>query len=343
MKIFFSDYSNKFRQNRRGWYSFIILSYIFMLTLFAEFIANDKPLLIYYKNTFYCPIFHQYQDNDFGGTLPIPANFKDPLTASSIQKNGWMIWPLIPFDPESIDDYFAASPPNKPSFCHWLGTDDQGRDVLTRIIYGVRSTLIFSLLLTILSGAIGICIGGIQGYFGGKIDLIGQRLVEIWSSIPILITLMVISNIMEFNFWRLLGMMVIFKWMRFVPIIRAEFLRARNLNYVQAAKAMGVHPFTIMMRHILPNIISAPLSLLPFILSSAIGMLATLEFLGFSLPSSFPSLGEIIYQGKNNLHAPWIILSGFTVLSTILILIIFMGEGLRDAFRYNHQQDPQLL
>ena len=342
--ISFTHYQwQKFRSNKRAFWSLRILTVLLGISFLGEFIANDKPLLVYYEGDLYSPIIKTYPESVFGGDLPIEANYYDPFIRQRIEKSGWMIWPIIPYHHETLDYELDVPPPVAPSAKHWLGTDDQGRDLAARLIYGMRSTLVFAFALTFFSAFLGTLMGSLQGYFGGWLDLFGQRLLEVWSSIPVLLTLIILCSVIEPTFWWLLGIMGMFKWMAFVPVVRAEFLRARNLNYVRAARAMGVHPLRIIQRHILPNVISAPLTLMPFVLTTAIVMVATLEFLGFTLPSHIPSLGEIINQGKNNLYAPWIGISGFVSLSSLLILLIFIGEGLRDTYQHKQPLNEELL
>jgi microcin C transport system permease protein len=309
----------------------------------AEFIANDKPLFVYYKSHCYFPVFKQYPERDFGGTFETEANYRDPFVKKLIEKEGWMLWPLIPYGYDTVNYELTRSVPAPPSAENWLGTDDQGRDLLARLIYGCRFSILFGLSVMMLSAVIGFFMGAIQGYFGGYVDLILQRFTEIWAGLPILFLLITLSSLMEPGFWSLLLLMGLFKWMMIVPIVRAEFLRARNFDYVRAAKSLGIGSTSIILRHILPNIVSAPLTLLPFVLITAISLLSTLDFLGFGLPAGSPSLGEILYQGKNNLSAPWIGISSFVTLSVLLSSLVFIGEGVREAFRPNQMSGDTLL
>ena len=323
----------RFFAHRRSLIAFWVFAGLLIVSLFANLIANDKPLLVYYKGSVYTPVFAFYSEKDFGGTFETEANYKDPYVKQLIQKDGWAIWPPIPYAFNTVNYELNRPAPAPPSWENWLGTDDQGRDLLARLIYGYRFSLLFSLTLTIFSVVVGFIVGAVQGYFGGLTDLVTQRFMEIWSGFPIIFLLIILYSVVEPNFWWLLFFMGLFKWMIIVPIVRAEFLKARNFDYVRAAKAMGVSPVKIMFRHIMPNVISGPLTMIPFILISSISMLATLDFLGFGLPLGSPSLGEILSQGKNNLTAPWIGISGFMSLSILLVSLVFIGEGVRDSFR----------
>jgi len=322
----------QFKTNKRGFRSLVIFLIFFVITLFAEFIANDKPILISYRGQFYMPIVTFYSEKKFGGEFETEANYRDPFVQDLIHDQGWMIWPLIPFSYDTMNDTLDGPAPTPPTLENLLGTDDQGRDVLTRIIYGFRISILFGLCLTLLSSVIGITAGAIQGYFGGKIDLIFQRFIEIWSGLPTLFLLIILGSIVEPNFWWLLGLMVLFKWVAFVPVVRAEFLKVRNYDYVKAAHVLGIPQFQIMWRHILPNAMVATLTFMPFILSRSITVLTSLDFLGFGLPPGSPSLGEMLAQGKNNLQAPWLGITAFCILALMLSLLIFIGEAVRDAF-----------
>ncbi|HTN32581.1 MAG TPA: ABC transporter permease [Marinobacter sp.] len=321
-----------FRANRRGYWSLWLFLILFGLSLMAELIANDSPLVISYQGELYFPIVQPISDETFGGFLPTEADYRDPFIASEINDNGWILWPPIPFSYNTINYNLNVPSPAPPSAVNWLGTDDQGRDVAARVIYGFRLSVLFGLTLTIASCIVGVIVGAIQGYYGGKTDLLGQRFIEIWSGLPVLYLLIILSSIVQPNFWWLLGIMLMFSWMGLVDVVRAEFLRARNFEYVKAARALGLGNRKIMFRHILPNAMVATLTFMPFILTGAITALTSLDFLGFGLPSGSPSLGELIAQGKANLHAPWLGISSFVSLSVMLTLLVFVGEAVRDAF-----------
>ena len=321
-----------FRANRRGFWSLWIFLVLFVLSLFAEFIANDRPLIVSYAGHLYFPVVADYTESDFGGDLPIEANYRDRAIAGRIQQGGWMIWPPIPFSYRTINFDLGHAVPSPPSRVNWLGTDDQGRDVLARLIYGFRLSVLFGLALTISSSIIGVAAGAVQGYYGGLVDLSFQRFLEIWSGLPMLYLLIILSSLIEPNFWWLLGIMLLFSWMTLVDLVRAEFLRARNFDYVRAARALGVSNPVIIWRHVLPNAMVATLTFLPFILNGSITTLTSLDFLGFGLPPGSPSLGELLAQGKANLQAPWLGLTAFFFLALMLSLLIFVGEAVRDAF-----------
>jgi microcin C transport system permease protein len=321
-----------FRANRRGYWSLWIFLGLFGLSLGAELIANDRPLLIRYQGRFYLPVFQTYPETTFGGVFPTEAVYRDPAVAALIGEQGWMLWPPIPFRYDTINYDLPVPAPAPPSRANWLGTDDQGRDLLARLIYGFRISVLFGLVLTLLSSVIGVAAGAVQGYFGGLVDLLFQRFIEIWSGLPVLYLLIILASVVEPTFWWLLGLMLLFSWMALVAVVRAEFLRARNFDYVRAARALGVRNAVIMVRHVLPNAMVATLTFLPFILNGSITTLTSLDFLGFGLPPGSPSLGEILAQGKANLQAPWLGLTGFTVLAVMLSLLIFIGEAVRDAF-----------
>ena len=322
---------NVFKSNKRGYYSLWLFSFIFIITLFAEFIANDKPILISYKNNFYTPVFNIYSETVFGGDFDSEADYKDEYVQELILKDGYMIWPMIRYSYHTVKLDSDVAYPSAPSYENLLGTDDQGRDVMARIIYGFRISILFGLSLTILSSIIGVAIGAIQGYYGGYIDLLGQRFIEIWSGLPTLYLLMILANYVQPNFWWLLGLLLLFSWTALVGVVRAEFLRARSFEYVKAARALGQSDFIIMKKHILPNAIIATVTFMPFILSGSITTLTSLDFLGFGLPAGSPSLGELLAQGKANLQAPWLGISAFVVLSLLLSLLVFIGEAFRDA------------
>jgi microcin C transport system permease protein len=322
----------RFRANRRGYWSLWIFLVLLVLSLFAEFIANDRPLLVRYDGHFFFPVFADYTEQSFGGDLPIAADYRDPLVRSRILAKGFIVWPLIPFAGDTINYHLLSPAPSPPDHVDWLGTDDQGRDVLARVIYGFRISVLFGLTLTILSSVIGVAAGAIQGYYGGLIDITFQRFIEVWSGLPILYLLIILSSVVEPNFWWLLIIMLLFSWMSLVDLVRAEFLRARNFDYVRAARALGVGDPVIIWRHVLPNAMVATLTFVPFILNASITTLTSLDFLGFGLPPGSPSLGDLLAQGKNNLQAPWLGLTAFFVLAVMLSLLIFIGEAVRDAF-----------
>jgi len=323
---------DSFRRNRRGFWSLWIFLAVFLVTLFAEFIANDRPLLVHFNGAWYFPVFADYPETTFGGEFPTAADYRDPAVKKLIIAQGWMLWPLIPFSYGTINYDLPSPAPSPPSRVNWLGTDDQGRDVLARLIYGFRISVLFGLVLTALSSVIGVAAGAVQGYFGGLIDLGFQRFIEIWSGLPMLYLLIIMASFIEPSFWWLLGLMLLFSWMSLVDVVRAEFLRARNFDYVRAARALGVSNRLIILRHVLPNATVATITFLPFILNGAITTLTSLDFLGFGLPPGSPSLGELLAQGKANLQAPWLGLTAFFVLASMLSLLIFVGEAVRDAF-----------
>jgi microcin C transport system permease protein len=321
-----------FRANRRGFWSLWIFLVLFVASLFAEFIANDRPILISYEGRLYFPVFVDYPETTFGGEFPTAADYRDPYVSQHVAEHGWMAWPPIPFSYGTINYALKKPAPSPPDSVNWLGTDDQGRDVLARLIYGFRISVLFGLALTVASSIIGVAAGAIQGYYGGLTDLLLQRFIEVWSGLPVLYLLIILSSIVQPNFWWLLGIMLLFSWMSLVDLVRAEFLRARNFDYVRAAKALGVSNPVIIWRHVLPNAMVATLTFLPFILNSSITTLTSLDFLGFGLPPGSPSLGELLAQGKNNLQAPWLGFTSFFVLALMLSLLIFIGEAVRDAF-----------
>lgn len=325
-----------FRKNRRGFWSLWVFLVFFITSLFAEFISNDKPLLVKYDGGYYFPVIISYSETVFEGELATEADFRDLYMKEKIaEKNGWMIWPPVRYNYRTIDHESKKSAPTPPSKSHLLGTDDHGRDVVARLIYGFRISVLFGLLLTLASSLIGVAAGAVQGYFGGLTDLIFQRAIEVWSGLPVLYLLIILASIIEPNFWWLLGLMLLFGWMSLVGVVRAEFLRGRKIDYVLAARALGATETSVMFKHILPNAMVASLTFLPFILSGSITTLTSLDFLGFGLPVGSASLGELLAQGKANLHAPWLGITAFIVLGTMLSLLIFIGEAVRDAF------DPQ--
>ena len=322
-----------FKAHRRGWWSLWLFLGLFILSLGAELIANDKPLLVKYDGALYFPVFKRYPETVFGGEFPLQANYKSPYIQELIAaKDGWMLWPPIPFSYDSINYDLQVPAPAPPSPANWLGTDDQGRDVLARVIYGFRVSVLFALTLTLISSLIGVFAGALQGFYGGWVDLLGQRFLEIWSGLPVLFLLIILASFVQPNFWWLLGIMLLFSWMTLVDVVRAEFLRGRNLEYVRAAKALGMGNAAIMYRHILPNAMVSTMTFMPFILTGAIGTLTALDFLGFGLPPGSPSLGELVAQGKSNLQAPWLGMTAFAVLALMLTLLVFIGEAARDAF-----------
>jgi len=322
-----------FKGNRRGYFSFLLLVTLFTLSIFAEFIANDKPILVKYEDRYLMPIFVTYIEKGTfrGGQLESETDFRDPWVQKEIKEHGWMVWPLVPFDYSSIN-FEVRRAPASPSASNVLGTDDQARDVLARVIYGFRLSMLFALILVGLSSVVGITLGAIQGYFGGLLDLLMQRFIEMWHGIPVLFLLIILSSMVKPNFWWVLGLMLMFAWMALVDVVRAEFLRARNFDYVRAAKALGVRERTIIFRHVLPNALVSVFTFVPFLITGAITTLASLDFLGFGLPSGSPSLGELLQQGKNNPQSPWLGLIGFTSLALLLSLWLFVGEAVRDAF-----------
>ena len=322
---------DNFKSNKRGWYSFWIFTLLFLISIFADFIANEKPLLIKYNNQIYFPIIYAYSETTFGGDFETEADYRDPYVKKLINKNGWMIWPIIPYTYNTIIRDLAVPAPAPPSKKNWLGTDDQARDVLARLIYGFRISILFGFTLTFFSMIIGVSAGAIQGYFGGKTDLFFQRFMEIWSAIPTLYVLIILASIVQPNFWWLLAILLLFSWMGYVGVVRAEFLRARNFDYVRAARALGVSNFKIMLRHLLPNATVATITFLPFSLSASVTALSGLDFLGFGLPPGSASLGEMVNQGRNNLQAPWLGLTSFFTLGLMLGLLVFVGEAIRDA------------
>lgn len=322
----------QFKANKRGYYSLWVFLALFLISLCAELVSNDKPLLIYYKGDLYTPITTLYTETQFGGDFETEADYRDPFVAELIEDDGWMIWPPVQYSYDTINYDLPTPAPSAPTGDNWLGTDDQGRDVTARLIYGFRVSILFALCLTILSSIIGIAAGAVQGFYGGWLDLIFQRFIEIWSGLPILFLLIIMASVIQPGFWSLLIIMLVFSWMSLVGVVRAEFLRARNFDYVRAARALGVSNLTIMFRHMLPNAMVATLTLMPFILTGAITTLTSLDFLGFGLPPGSASLGELLAQGKNNLQAPWLGMTAFLSLAIMLSLLTFIGEAVRDAF-----------
>ncbi|PTE22590.1 peptide ABC transporter permease [Cereibacter changlensis JA139] len=348
-----------FRSNGRAFWSLVVFSLLFGLSLFAELLANDKPLIVNYKGEYYLPIRSFYPETAFGGDFQTEAAYRDPevqclIVAAGSEacwddpegvmaeakggtvdgqpvQTGWMLWPPIPYSYNTINNIGGAAP-SAPDAQHWLGTDDTARDVLARVIYGFRLSVAFALIVTALTSVIGIAAGAVQGYFGGLTDLIFQRIIELWGSTPSLYVIIIVAAIWQMNFWLLVGLMVFFGWTGLVGVVRAEFLRARNFEYVRAARALGVSDRVIMFRHVLPNAMVATLTMLPFIITGTIGSLAALDFLGFGLPASAPSLGELTLQAKQNLQAPWLGFTAFFAFAIMLSLMVFIFEGIRDAF-----------
>ena len=322
----------RFKNNKRGYWSLWLFLFLFIVSLLAELWINDKPLILSYQQTWYFPIVEDVPENQLGGDFDITTDYSDPYMVMQIEKKGWIIWPLVPFYFDSINFDLTEPAPSPPSDINYLGTDDQGRDVLARLVYGFRISVIFALTLTLVSSVIGIIVGAIQGYYGGRIDLFGQRLLEIWEGLPMLFMLIILASFVEPTFVWLLGLMILFSWPSLVGVVRAEFLRGRHLDYVKAARALGVSDKKIMFKHILPNAMIATLTFMPYLFTGALTTLTSLDFLGFGLPLGSASLGEMVAQGKDNLHAPWLAITAFISLSTILVLLVFIGEATRDAF-----------
>jgi microcin C transport system permease protein len=319
-----------FVANRRGHASFWVFAVLFVLSLLADVIANDKPLLIVFDGKAYLPLLKEYPETEFGGEFPTEADYRDSYVKELIERRGWMVWPPIRYSYDTVA--FGRPAPAPPSPENLLGTDDQSRDVLARLIYGFRISVLFGLALTAVSMVVGVAAGAIQGFFGGWVDLVSQRFMEVWSSMPTLYLLIILASVVEPGFWWLLLIMLLFNWMGYVGVVRAEFLRARNLDYVRAARALGASNAAIMFHHILPNATVATITFLPFNLSGGITALTSLDFLGFGLPPGSPSLGEMVNQARNNLQAPWLGLTSFFTLAVMLCLLMFIGEAVRDAF-----------
>lgn len=332
MALLFSEKFKVFWQNKRARYSLIILSVFLLLSFLAEFIANDRPLVVKYNQQYFFPVVIDYMETDFGGNFPTIADYKDPLVVKNINQNGWMIFPIVPYSFNTVDYELSVPTPSAPDKNHILGTDDEGRDVLVRILYGLRLSIVFAFILTLLSSIIGILAGAIQGYMGGKTDIIMQRFLEIWESLPQLFILIIVASVFKPGFWTLLIIMLFFSWPALTGVVRAEFLRVRNFEFVKAAKVLGVSDFRIIWRHILPNALVASITFIPFIMSESIVALTALDFLGLGLSHDYPSLGDLVRQGKDNLQSPWIGISIFVVLAGCLSMLIFIGEGVRDAF-----------
>ncbi|TEU23926.1 ABC transporter permease [Alkanindiges illinoisensis] len=322
----------RFKAHRLGYFSFILFMIIFVLSLGAELIANEKPLLVSYQDSLYFPVIKTYSETTFGGVFETEAEYRDPAVKQLIEKDGWMLWPPIPFSYQTPNMELAVPVPSPPSAQNWLGTDDQGRDVVARVIYGLRVSLLFGLFLTAAAAVIGVIVGALQGYYGGMVDLIGQRILEVWGGLPMLFMVIILVSLFTPSVYWLFLIMLFFGWPALVSLVRAEFLRARNLDYVRAARALGVTDRAIMFRHILPNALSSSLSQLPFMLTANITALTALDFLGYGLPPESASLGELLLQGKNNLDAVWLALTGFFTMAIVLSLLVYIGEAARDAF-----------
>ncbi|WP_435236125.1 ABC transporter permease [Psychromonas sp. PT13] len=322
----------QFKNNKRGYWSLWIFLILFSLSLVAELWINDKPIMVSYQQKWYFPIVEDVPETQLGGDFDITTDYSDPYMIEQIEKNGWILWPLVPFYYDSINFELTEPAPSPPSNINYLGTDDQGRDLLARLVYGFRISTLFALTLTFFSSVIGIALGAIQGYYGGRIDLFGQRLLEIWEGLPMLFMLIILASFVEPTFFWLLGLMILFSWPSLVSVVRAEFLRGRHLEYVKAATALGVSDRKIMFKHILPNAMIATLTFMPYLFTGALTTLTSLDFLGFGLPLGSASLGEMVAQGKDNLQAPWLAITAFISLSTILVLLVFIGEAARDAF-----------
>ena len=323
---------NKYIKNKRAKVAFFSLCFMLILSLFAEIIANDKPIIVKYDGEYFFPIVKVYTDARFGGDFPTEANYKDSFIKENIEEKGYMIMPVVPFSYNTVDYELNEPFPAPPSFRHWLGTDEEGRDIFARILYGVRLSFLFGLILTMLSSFIGVSVGAVQGYFGGKTDIIFQRFIEIWEAMPQMFVLIIVASVFVPTFWTLLFILLLFSWSELTGLVRAEFLRARNFEYVKAARALGVSHFRIIWRHILPNALVTTITFVPFILAGSIVALTALDFLGLGLGAEYPSLGDLVRQGKDNLQAPWIGLSIFFILSILLTSLIFIGEGVRDAW-----------
>ena len=321
-----------FRRNRRGFWSLWVFLALFAVTLPAEFIANDKPFVVWFDGALYMPIFEAYPETVFGGEFPTEADYTDPFVKQLIDDNGWMLWPFVPYSYDTVILDLPQPAPAPPSASNWLGTDDQARDVVARVLYGYRVSVLFGLILTVFSSIVGVWAGAVQGYFGGLVDLLFQRFIEIWEGLPVLFLLIIMASVIVPGFWSILTLMLLFSWMGLVAVVRAEFLKARNYDYVRAARALGVSDRVIMFKHVFPNAMVATVTFLPFITVGAVFQLTSLDFLGFGLPPGSPSLGELVQQGKNNLQASWLILTAFFVITAMITLLVFIGEAVRDAF-----------
>jgi len=322
----------QFRANKRGFWSLWIFIGLLVLCLGAEFIANDKPILVSYNGALYMPTFNAYPETTFGGDFETETEYRDPFVADLLNAEGWMIWPPIRFSYDTINYNLPSPAPSAPTAENIIGTDDQGRDVAARVIYGFRISVLFGLILTVISSIVGVFAGAIQGYYGGRLDLTMQRVIEVWASMPSLYILIIFSSMFIPGFWTLLFILLLFSWVNLVDVVRAEFLRARNFDYVRAARALGISDAKIMWRHVLPNAMVATITFMPFILTGSITALTSLDFLGLGLPPGSASLGELLAQGKNNLQAPWLGIAAFLSLAVMLTLLTFIGEAVRDAF-----------
>lgn len=322
----------QFKANRRGYFSLWAFAALFIMAMLSGFIANDKPILARYDGALYFPVFKVYPETAFGGDFETEAEYRDPYVMEKIEERGWMIWPPIRFSYDTINYDLPSPAPSPPTRDNIFGTDDQGRDVAARVLYGFRISVLFGLILTLVSSVVGVAAGAVQGYYGGRLDLAMQRVIEIWSSMPSLYILIIFSSIFIPGFWTLLAILLLFSWVSLVDVVRAEFLRARNFDYVRAARALGVSNPVIIRRHVLPNAMVATLTYMPFILTGSITALTSLDFLGLGLPPGSPSLGELLAQGKNNLQAPWLGIAAFVSLAMMLTLLTFIGEAVRDAF-----------
>jgi microcin C transport system permease protein len=321
-----------FRRNRLAVGSLWVFVAILTVTLFAEFLCNDRPLLVRYDGAFYTPIFKSYPETTFGGFFVAEAEYRDPIVREMIEEKGWILWPPIPFDYRTINYELQGPAPSPPSSVNWLGTDDQARDVLARVVYGIRISVLFGFSVVIISSIIGIIAGATQGYFGGRWDLYFQRFMEIWGSVPTLYVIIILASVITPSFMILLGLFLLWSWMALVGLVRTEFIRARNFDYVRAARALGTSDWVVMFKHILPNAMVSTMTMMPFMLSGSVTLLSTLDFIGYGLPVGSPSLGELTLQARNNLHAPWLGWTAFFTLGGLLMLLVFIGEGVRDAF-----------
>jgi len=340
MTHLFQKQKQLFCKKRHCVIALLFFLFLFILAILSPVLANEKPLIVKYQNHLYFPIIQNLTDRQLGGNLPTYADFQDPFTIQQIQTNGWQISAPIPYSAHTVD-YLSAEPfPCPPSTKHWLGTDDQGRDLLARLLYSLRLSLLFGLLLTFCSALVGFMVGAIQGYFGGRTDLIIGRFIEIWGSLPQLFILIILAGFLKPTFWTLLVILILFSWPTLTSVVRAEFLRVRNLDYIRAAKALGASDLNLMLRHILPNAVIATTTFLPFILSGAIVALSALDFLGLGLPPGTPSLGELIREAKENLNTPWIGLTIFITMTTLLASLLLIGEGIRDAMDPHNGGQP---
>lgn len=321
-----------FKRNRRGVWALWIFGAMFFLSMFAEVLANDRPFVVSFDGDLLFPILFDYPESRFGGFFETPAEYRDPFVVDLIEENGWMLWPPVRYSFDSINYDLGVPVPSPPTAENWLGTDDQGRDVAARLLYGFRISVLFGFTMVIFSSIVGVMVGASQGYWGGWYDLLFQRFMEIWGSVPTLFLIIIMASVITPSFWSLMFIVLLFSWMGLVDLVRAEFLRARNFDYVRAAHALGVSDRKIMFRHMLPNGMVATLTFMPFVLAGSVTLLTALDFIGYGLPAGSPSLGEMLNQGKANIHAPWLGLSTFIVLAVMLSLLVFIGEAVRDAF-----------